>query len=196
MAEAQIIDGPISRNLEKPVQIAGLDYIFRSSRPALPGHFQLNLSVPNWAEQEALLKEHEKERTIQQFMLSELASRKLTDGRVAYADIDGVFPDDGAPAVNLSMIESTTAYLPTESDYHDARGLGSFLLNSLCDMADSQGWRVYLFPVDKGGRLRQHELYQWYRRKGFVDPHEVPDAMRLHGMVRLPRLPRTNTIKL
>ncbi|HEY1645159.1 MAG TPA: hypothetical protein VGF75_02120, partial [Candidatus Saccharimonadales bacterium] len=100
-----------------------------------------------------------------------------------------------APSILVSRIQTELNYLPEGSQYHGAKGVGSFILDSLCAVADAKGWRVYLTPLERDGRLMGSDLNDWYARRGFKFRYEVETQQKhlLDGnmpeMMRLPQPP-------
>jgi len=69
--------------------------------------------------------------------------------------------------------------------YSQAKGVGSFLLDTVCNLADAKSWRVILYPVafDKK-RMDQEALSKWYGRRSF---YKILDTSSFED--RLFRLP-------
>lgn len=168
-----------TKHFRLPVDIKGLPYIFEGEVPEEPSTFEWSISATA-----------PPEGSLQPNGVMVVSYLGLEDGEVANVDVKEGKPADQAPSIGISMITSEPRYL---QGYENAEGVGSFLLDQVCALADLKKWRVYLEPVDKGGKLRQHELYAWYRRRGFTDygdySKELRDSLRdsRYGMLRLPQ---------
>ena len=63
------------------------------------------------------------------------------------------------------------------------RGLGEEALREICQIADTNGWKLALTPEGKVGRLKR-----WYKRHGFVlNKGRNKDFLFRDTMLRLPR---------
>lgn len=173
------------------VSIKGLPYIFEGVVPEEPNSFEWTVSVPDAEEQAAKVEELVATGQYSGFMIGDLKSKGLGDGKVGIIQPRKVMPKDGVLSVRPGVIRTDTAYIPKESPYHNANGVGSFLLDNLCALADYKGWRIYLNPVDRGGKLFQHELYAWYQGRGFLDNYQLPEETRAEylPMMRWPQEP-------
>lgn len=185
-------------HFRQDIIINGLPYIFEGDVPEEPDTFEWLVSLPNWDELgpkvEAMLGDLEANPrfgTINPRYVRGLGSYHLGNGRVGTIQIRKVDPSDNALSIGIAHVQTETSYLPEDSGYKNASGIGSFLLDNLAALADTKKWRIYIFPDDRGGRLNQAELYKWYRRRGFEDDYKFPEESRhdFGGMQRWPKEP-------
>lgn len=184
-------------HFRREVTIGGLPYIFEGDVPPEPADFAWSVSVPNWKEQKAAAEEMiTKGEVYGPYVYSDLPTHHLGEGRVGFLEIDKVSPRDGVAAIGVSHVQTATDYLPEEFGYNQASGVGSFLLDNLCSLADIKSWRMYLEPMDRGGRLTQGQLNSWYRRKGFEKAFKFPEKSRdnFGDMQRWPKEPDSSQV--
>jgi hypothetical protein len=171
------------------VVIGELPFVIEGTAPNIPATFDLVVSLPDdkWAELKPRVDEEitknsqfaSRYRRLQQIQC-------LGNGTVGLVWVSEAIADDGAQSVGVSGIQTNSMYLPEGSEYHNASGIGSFILDSLCTIADIRGWRVYLEPLERGGKLTQGELVEWYKRHGFEDNSSEDKHSNFGGMVRFP----------
>jgi GNAT superfamily N-acetyltransferase len=70
---------------------------------------------------------------------------------------------------------------------HRKAGIGRYLVNFVCEMADQEGLRLLLWPVDCG-RIGLDTLLRFYRSFGFR--LVAPNVAGFKSMVRRPRARR------
>ncbi|OGE25979.1 hypothetical protein A3H85_02940 [Candidatus Daviesbacteria bacterium RIFCSPLOWO2_02_FULL_40_8] len=183
-------EAPKPLHFRQEVAVKDLPYIFEGDIPVKPADFEWSVSVPNWEDQKSAAEEMMKKGEIAPGFDHWLESHKLGNGRVGVLEINNLDTPDHVPAIRVDMIQTETAHLPEKFGYNNAEGVGSFLLDNLCALADLNGWRIYLNPVDKGGKLTQGPLYSWYKRRGFDDPYKFPKGSDYDGdMQRWPKQP-------
>lgn len=185
-------------HFRREVTIKGLNYVFEGDIPQEPTDFEWSVSVPNWQEQEPKFKKKMKKGEIDPFFSGYLEGHKLGGGRVGFLKITKVEPPDKSYSVGIDMIESQTVHLPKEFGYNQAEGIGSFLLDNLCTLTDLKKWKIYIEPMDKGGKLSQSSLYQWYKKRGFEHAYKFPKETHdsFGGMQRQPRMPDESQVIL
>lgn len=170
------------------VIINGLPYVFEGKIPEEPTDFDWSVSVPNWNEQEVAAYKMMLDGKIPKHFDDWLKRHNLDSGRAGIIELEKAVPNDKAPSLRVGIVQTETHHFPPEFGYQDAVGVGSFLLNNICELADLKNWRVYLNPVDKGGALTQGDLYAWYQRRGFKDPYLFPKET--HYSDHMQRMPR------
>lgn len=178
------------------VEINGLPYVLEGEQPSAPADFDLVVSLPpdKWAEIQPQIKAEVAFNNgfARQYHFLQ-PTEHLGEGRVGSVWVHAAQAEDQAPSIGVLRIQTNNMWVPEGSEYHDARGVGTFILDSLCAIADVRGWRIYLEPVDRGGRLQQGDLYEWYQRHGFMDIESRGRNSGLKstagGMVRLPQEP-------
>lgn len=194
---------PIEQNpnnvlhFQQQVVIDGKQFVFEGDVPENPADFDWFVTIPNYEHDlgpkvEAMLTQLEAQPVmgdVNPRYVRGLESYNLGEGRVGVIQVVGVTPIDGAPSIGIKYVQTETSYFPDDSGYRDTKGLGSFLLDNLCTLADIKKWRIYVFPDDRGGGLDQAQLYEWYQRKGFEDDYKFPKESRdsFGGMQRWPR---------
>lgn len=199
MAEAILTDPTAEESDSTPnsqfkvdVFIEELPYVLEGEQPSAPTTFELVVSLPpdKWAAIEPEIDANiaSNDWFAQQYRKLQ-SGLQLGEGRVGSVWVKKAQAEDQAPSIGISRIQTDNMWLPEGSEYHNARGVGSFLLDSLCVLADVRGWRVYLEPVDRGGGLGQADLYEWYQRHSFIDVDNPGLESSAGGMVRLPQEP-------
>ncbi len=190
------LESPQPLHFKQEVVIKGLRYIFEGDIPVEPADFVWSVSVPNWEEQKPAADEMMRTEKISAGFDKWLERHNLGNGKVGFLEIEKLDPPDNALAIRVDMVRTETEHLPPEFGYSRAEGVGSFLMQNLCTLADIKSWRVYLNPVDKGGKLGQGDIYHWYKRRGFDDPFKFPkEANYNEDMQRWPKEPdRTQAI--
>lgn len=154
------------RHFKENIAIGELPYIFEGDVPSEPADFGWSVIVPHWEVIQPkvveILKMGEVNPRFEWF-----SEENLSIGRVGVLKAEKIISADQIPSIGILAIQSETSHLPTDSGYRNARGIGSFLLDNLCALADIHQWRIFLRPYDRGGRLTQSDLYKWYRKRGF-----------------------------
>ncbi len=155
---------------QENVEIEKLPYIFRGKIPDRPAGFKLSVHLPNW--QAAL--DSIKKRKIQ---VNDTLMFEWNEGEIGFVQV-GHPGYDKEIDLNIRKIRSSTWILPEESPYHDARGIGRFLMNNLLALVDVKGWTVQAVPMTDG-RLQQLDMVNWLERKGFEPTeHAVRKSQR------------------
>jgi|GEM_PF-3119416 len=202
MSEARLYDAAdAERRQTGPTQfkldaiIGGLPYVFEGTIPSEPNGFNLVVSLPP-SEWDRLSPEVEHAIAENRYYAGQYQklrqALRLGDGKVGSVWVSSAETKDGAPAIGISRIQTDSRYLPEDSEYHAAKGVGSFLLDNLCALADAKGWRIYLEPLERDGRLTGEDLIEWYERKGFIFPDTAETEhfrASFGSMVRLPQSP-------
>ena len=191
------IDPSLPHNPTIDVEISGLPYVMEVNVPDEPKSFELTVGLPEQPWEDIKPKiEHELDNNswfasqyhrIQQRL-------RLSEGKVGSVWVSAGQPPDAFPSIHIDRIQTENGYLPQESEYSNAKGVGSFILDSLCALADAKGWRIYLVPLERDGRLTGTDLIDWYERRGFefndgTNEHMNPDDA---AMMRTPREPDTS----
>jgi len=175
------------------VEIGGSPYVFAGEVPSEPESFEFVVSLPQdkWSEIEPHVKAVEASSDHFAVLYHRLQSLGLGDGKVGSVWVQQAGAKDGAPSIRVSRIQTDNRYLPEGSEYTNARGVGVFILNNLCALADARGWRIYLEPLERDGRLTGGDLVRWYERRGFILDYSVSPEMQsdFGGMIRVPRQP-------
>lgn len=201
--------------LNVSIEVGGLPYVVEAEVPKMPDSFDLFVRVPEeeWTAAKPLVDAEVGQNPHFARMYRNEATFRLGEGRVGSVFIHSTEPADDARAIYISRIQSSNGYFPKGNKYLDAKGIGSATLDAVCTIADARGWRVYLEPLDRGGRLMQDELIEWYQRRGFAfehdyrQAHSIPwphgegrdDGVRMmysvHGsMMRLPQEPDPSSL--
>ncbi|MDX1765961.1 MAG: hypothetical protein R3313_03340 [Candidatus Saccharimonadales bacterium] len=159
---------PGSLEFSRDLEIQGLSYVFEGTIPQNPGSFEWVMRIPDWSKNDLVRWTDEVPFAIR--ALQSLRALKLGDGTVGIIRA-AEYNSDTGQAIWLSRIQTATrSSVPREHDYHDANGVGSFLLDELCTLADQRGWEIHLTPEERrGSRLNQGQLYRWYLSRGFED---------------------------
>lgn len=183
-------------HFRQEVIIKGLPYIFEGDIPQEPEDFEWSVSLPNWEEQKPGFEERMKKGEINPTFDQWLETYNLSQGRVGVLEIDKVEPPDNNLSIGIGIVRTQTTHLPKKFKYDKAEGIGNFLLDNLCALADIKKWRIYLEPLDRGGKLDQFHLYRWYRRKGFEDDFNFPKESHdnFGGMQRWSKEPDNSQI--
>lgn len=160
------------------VVVNGLEYVFDGYRPDQPKTLHWRLTPAEDVE-------------VDPTRLSITHRTAYVSGKREVSKIAGLliaFPKD--EDYHLASVESRTWIYDRGSKYFGARGVGSFMLGKLCEMADERKVSVSLEAFSMG-RLGQRELEEWYQRNGFVpmfpSTTKRRDAERSLSMVREPR---------
>lgn len=168
--------GEISFSID--TDIRGLPYVFEGVVPDEPSKFSWRVRLPEWSDN--LQESYEELRDgVYGATIKRLEGNHLGNGKVGHLNALSALPADDQPSLVLGMIRTNTEYLPRQSSHFRARGVGSFLLDNLCALADANDWRLYLEPVDMDGSMPQEELYFWYQGRGFKDSYHFSPAQIL-----------------
>jgi hypothetical protein len=149
--------------------------------------FEWLVTIPNW--DDSVTEEMLQGGQLPVSTLHSLEAASLGHGRVGRISVHQAKAGE-SNAIWLNRVETATEYLPHDSVYFGAHGIGSFMLDNLCALADTRGWTIYGNPEDRGGRLNQGELWEWYQKRGFED--NLTDAPG--GAVRYPREPDSTQV--
>ncbi len=186
---------PFSFSIES--KIKGLPYQLSGQVPQDPDNFELVVGLPQhvWNDIQPVVERELANNSwfAKQYQHTQQALR-LGDGRVGSVWVSHGSSPDGAPTVHVDRIQTELGYLPEESEYHNAKGVGSAILDNLCALADSRGWRITLDPLERDSRLAGNDLQEWYRRRGFkfgfeVDEQQAQTMYPQDDMLRLPGVP-------
>ncbi len=182
LSPAREVEGNDPLHFRQAVEINGLPYVFEGDAPTEPANFSWYVSVPNWEEQRPGTLERMADGRFSPHFYGTLEGHGLGNGRVGRVVVQRADPKDNMPAVRLDEIAADTLHLPEEFGYNDARGVGSFLLDNLCSLADIRDWRIYINPIDMGwGNLTQGDLMKWYQKRGFTHDFQFPIDSRMDG---------------
>lgn len=177
------METPVTQELQKPepirfhreVVIDGRKYNFDGTVPQDPGEFEWSVSVPDWEKEKPKLLETIRKNYMRSDLHNWLRQQNLDNGRVGVIEIDKMTPPpDNFPSIALGIVKTFTLHLSEELGYHKAKGVGSFLLDNLCALADAKGWRIYLNAVQRDWGLSQEELVRWYKKRGFKEEYKFP----------------------
>ncbi|MDP2586138.1 MAG: hypothetical protein Q8P29_04640 [Candidatus Levybacteria bacterium] len=188
-----------SNNIEplhfsQKVAINSLPYIFEgdiptSRKPAANFTSRWSVAVPNWQKQAEEIKELMRSKKMSHALPAELDLFEREKGSVG-----GINIDLRNNYIELVHIGTKTWIISTESKYHDANGVGSFLLKNFLTFADIKGLPTFLIPCPDGSSpLSNDATVDWYKRHGFQWIHDMSDKKDLpdgYGdMVRMPQEP-------
>lgn len=179
------------------IQVNGLPYRLEGSIPTEPSSFDLVVSLPTDAWEKIEL-EIDKKASENSWFASQY--KKLQDGlNLGGGKIGSIWVSAGespsrAPTIHIDRIQTELGYLPEDSEYNKATGVGSAILDNLCALADTRGWQITLYPLERDGRLVSDDLQDWYRRRGFKfgsDEQDVDREQLYPGfdMLRFPQKP-------
>ena len=192
------IDPSVPTQFSLDVQIGELPYILQGETPEEPTAFSLVVSLPGqaWKDVEPKI---EKEVSSNSWFASQYhrltQGLHLGEGRVGSVWVSPENSPDDVPSILVDRIQTDNRYLPDGNEYHNAKGVGSFILDNLCALADARRWRIYLVPLERDGRLTGTDLNDWYERRGFkfsdVDTHHMY-GRSADSMMRLPKEPDTS----
>jgi len=191
----------VARPLSIETEVNGLAYVLEGQIPNEPDKFELVARLPDqtWEEVKSQIEEElaENDWFARQYHRTQ-QSLHLGDGRVGSVWVSSKSAPDGVPTVHVDRIQTELGYLPEDSEYHKAKGVGSMILDSLCAVADAKGWRITLYPLERDGRLMGTDLQDWYARRGFKFRFEEEDAemkaqYRADDMLRFPQTPDSSS---
>jgi hypothetical protein len=143
------------------IEIGNLPFIFKGSIPEKPAAFSFSIHVPNWQQEKTMIDKYVKDNGF--FRSIELGSFVDNNGEVAYVDVTQSEIAD----LYIQKIKSSAGIFPPGSRYHEAEGLGRFLMNNLLTLADIKKWSVTAFPY-ADGRLTNDDVRDWLLRKNFA----------------------------
>lgn len=151
------------------VTIKDLPYTFAGTIPQKPSDdFIWKIHVPSWKEISPLV--HPDFRRSSQFDQFE------TTGQIGALYVNGV--KDILEPLYLSKLESNAELFPEDSPYHEARGIGGFLLNQLLALADARGLSIEAY-IQAEGRLSDQDMKRWFNNVGFsYNEHGGGDFIR------------------
>lgn len=113
------------------------------------------------------------------------ARRRSIGGPVLAVLDSGRESSYGENVVALQMVTTNTAHIPVDSEYKDALGMGSYLLDRYCADLDLEGL-VGLLRVQSMDehRIDNRGLAEWYESRGFYQLGENigPYSMRRDPM--------------
>ena len=145
-------------HFRQEVKVGGLPYTFEGNIPESPDDFEWFVSVPDYEIERTGIEERIKNGDLNPNFESYYAMYDLVGDKVGVLDINKVQPKDQAPSIGVSLVASRTAHFSLVSNYYKAKGIGSFLLDNLCALSDTKGWRIYLEPSDRGWGLALIQL--------------------------------------
>ncbi len=168
-------------------EAGGLAYVVEAAVPQDPESFTLVVKMPEaqWLAVATDVNAIAEQNSWFAMQYRKVQSHKLGDGNVGSVFIGRASPSkDNAPAISIKRIQSNNFYLPEGNSYYEAKGVGSLVLDSICAVADSKGWRIYLEPLERDGRLMGEDLNDWYARRGFLFGYELDDDIPTRRMMR------------
>lgn len=177
-------------------EAGGLPYVVKLDTPEEPGDFRIEVALPpqEWARHRYAVAYWAQEVPGYTEEYIRVQDNGLGRGKVGVAWGAQAVVADEAPALELTRVHTNTLYLPNESNYARASGIGNLTLGIICGSADIEGWRVYLRPSPtEPERLSRRELEEWYKRRGFEDvPTGDPRWFKEAYLIREPKEPDTN----
>lgn len=191
------IDSIEPTSLSVDVKTNGLPYVLEGQIPAEPDKFDLVARLPDhtWKGIKPQVERElsENDWFARQYRITQ-QSLHLGDGRVGSVWVNSQASPDGAPTIHVDRIQTELGYMPEDGEYHNAKGVGSMILDNLCVIADLRGWRITLYPLERDGRLMGTDLQNWYRRRGFQFKFDEEDVERQEAyptdeMLRFPQPP-------
>lgn len=145
---------------ERTVEINGLPYIFKGTIPSVRGSsFKWHLVIPEMenytpSQREKFFDEEGSQNSFEEDYYA-----------VGFMDVD---VNRYSPGFFIGRIRSNTPFLSRRLKYHNARGLGNFLLKSLIAEADRRDEPIYLIPdPDPKRAISPEDVIRWYKRNGF-----------------------------
>jgi len=166
-----------SGRIELPLVIGGLPYILQGNIPERLHHFQLTLKIPE-----------ETNTNIESGLLRE-PQFGLKMGQVGSIRVEKTISSDRySYHGQIVRVVTDTKYCPVDARYYKGNGLGSFLLDAVCALADKRSWRVSLSAASSDtDRISDAELIAWYKRRGFRQGMaNQPYKSVRGGILRLP----------